>query len=145
MPETPGALNSTAVEEIETVLPNKVLVVDDDDDLARALTIYFLLAGFEVVSAANGERALREINTAPPDAVILDIRMPGMDGLSLCRQLRNGNGHGAIPLVIFSGLTGHVWRREALDSGADEFFAKPCSFDKIRDAVSRLISERAST
>lgn len=144
-PKTSGTRRTSsgsAAGEHENGSKKRILIVDDDYDLVRVLKLYFNLSGFDVVSAANGYCALREIDIEPPDAVILDILMPGLDGLALCRRLRNGNGQASVPIVVFTGLTGSNWRNDTMDAGADEFITKPCNFAVLRDSVCRLIAER---
>ncbi|MFH1150172.1 MAG: response regulator [Actinomycetota bacterium] len=130
------------VTGVEDHSRTSVLLVDTDRDLRRALTMYLRLEGCDVASAADSRAAIREIERDPPDAVIAEIRLPDQDGLALCRELKNGNGRLAIPVIIFTGSTGASWRQGAIDSGADEYVTKPCGFDRLLEAVRRLVSAR---
>ncbi|MBU1669886.1 MAG: response regulator [Actinobacteria bacterium] len=130
------------VTGVEDRSRTSVLLVDNDRDLRRALALYLRLEGCDVVSAADSRTAIREIKRDPPDAVIAEISLPDRDGLALCRKLKNGNGRLAIPVIIFTGFTGASWRQGAIDSGADEYVTKPCSFDRLLEAVRRLVSAR---
>ena len=80
----------------------RVLMVDDDPVILRLLAVNFRLEGFEVMSATRGDEALAVAAASPPDAVLLDIMMPGMDGPEVCRRLRSLPGLGEVPVVFLS-------------------------------------------
>jgi two-component system, cell cycle response regulator len=104
-------------------LDKKVLVVDDEPSLRRVLEGLLSRAGYEVFTACNGMEALRVLNDKGPQIVITDWEMPVMDGLQLCREIRQSETVGFVYAIILTSHTDRVV--EAFDSGADDFLAKP--------------------
>lgn len=80
----------------------QVLLVDDDPAIVRLLEVNFRLAGFEVRSVSGGADALSQAETDPPDAIVLDVMMPGLDGLEVCRRLRQLPAHAGTPVVFLT-------------------------------------------
>jgi len=111
----------------------RVLVVDDDravrDSLRRALTVH----GFEVELAADGMEAIRQISLEPPDLLVLDIMMPGVDGLGVVRRLRQ-DGH-EVPILLLTARDAVPDRVTGLTTGADDYLAKPFALEEL---VARL-------
>lgn len=102
--------------------PPRILVVDDDPDLLELLRTYLGANGFEVLTAGDGVTMRAAIASAAPDAVVLDLMLPGEDGLSLTRMLRT---HSAVPILMLSAR-GEEWDRViGLEVGADDYLAKP--------------------
>lgn len=99
----------------------RVLVVDDDPTVTRYLGLYLDKAGYQVETVRSGVEALARVNAAPPDLVILDLQMPGIDGLEVCRRLR-GRG---VAIVMLTGRNEPVDRVTGLELGADDYVAKP--------------------
>jgi two-component system response regulator MprA len=115
----------------------RVLLVDDDravrDALRRALT----LGGYEVCTAADGEQALGEITRAVPDAVVLDVGMPGIDGLQVCRQVRRlGN---RVPILMLTARDAIADRIDGLDVGADDYMSKPFDVGELKARLRALL------
>lgn len=113
-----------------------VLVVDDDPGLRRTLGITLRARGYEVLVAADGRSALQAVAEAAPDAILLDLGLPDMDGMAVLRQVRGSSG---VPIIVVSARTGSTDKVEALDHGADDFVGKPFSVEEL---VARL---RAAT
>ncbi|MGH2587051.1 MAG: response regulator transcription factor, partial [Dehalococcoidia bacterium] len=99
-----------------------VLVADDDPNILRLLALYLGKAGFQVEQAADGEEALRKARDLRPDLLVLDVMMPGPDGLEVCRSLRRT---GDLPIIILSARGSDVDRIAGLQFGADDYVAKP--------------------
>jgi two-component system, OmpR family, response regulator MprA len=110
----------------------RVLVVEDDRDIADVLRRSLDLDGYEVRLAGDGEAALAEAGTFEPDAVILDLGLPKLDGVEVCRQLRSG---GDVPILMLTARDGVDDRVTGLDSGADDYLVKP--FER-RELLARL-------
>ncbi len=106
----------------------RVLVVDDEPQILRALRVALTARGFEVVTATNGEEALDSAASAPPDAVILDLGLPGQDGLEVCRSLREWS---AVPILVLSARAAEREKVAALDLGADDYITKPFGMDEL--------------
>ena len=100
----------------------KVLVVDDDPSLLKALRIGLSARGDEVVTAHTGGDAVTQVALAVPDLVILDLGLPDVDGLEVCRRIREFSD---VPIVVLSAYGDERRKVEALDSGADDFVTKP--------------------
>ncbi|MBC7542655.1 MAG: response regulator transcription factor [Candidatus Sericytochromatia bacterium] len=106
----------------------KILVIDDEPQIRRALRAGLSHAGHEVSLAANGEEGLDLAALHEPDVIILDMAMPGMDGLEVCRQVREWS---QVPIVVLSVRDGPQDKIAALDMGADDYLTKPFSIDEL--------------
>ncbi len=115
----------------------RILLIDDDASLLDALSIAFEDAGHEVLTAGDGVRGLERIRADRPDAVVSDVNMPGLDGLSLCRRLREG-GNG-IPLVLLTSRDNEIDEALGLELGADDYVAKPFSTRVLLARVASLL------
>src|SRR5581483_7537917 len=100
----------------------KVLVVDDDPSLLKALRIGLTARGDDIVVAHNGTEAVNQVALARPDLVILDLGLPDLDGLEVCRRIREFS---EVPIVVLSAYGDERRKVEALDDGADDFVTKP--------------------
>ncbi|MGV9415731.1 response regulator [Nocardia sp. NPDC003693] len=118
--------------------PTKVLVVDDEPQILRALRINLSVRGYEVTTAATGAAALRAAAEKHPDVVILDLGLPDMDGIEVLAGLR---GWSSTPVIVLSARTDSSDKVEALDAGADDYVTKPFGMDellaRLRAAVRR--------
>ena len=102
-----------------------ILIVDDDWMNRELLEAYLKMAGLNARSAASGEQALALAREQPPDLVLLDLRLPGIDGHEVCRQLKASEATRFTPVLVISALEADEERQQALDSGADDFLSKP--------------------
>ena len=122
----------------------RVLVVDDEPQILRALRINLRARHYEVATAANGTQALDEAAAHPPDLVILDLGLPDMDGVDVIGGLR---GWTAVPIIVLSGRADSNDKVEALDAGADDYVTKPFGMDELlarmRAAVRRTPAAEA--
>lgn len=103
----------------------RILVVDDDPDLAEFTRRLLVADGHEVIVATSGKDALAEVRTHPPDLVMLDLSMPGMDGLEVCQRLKADSATRLLPVLILTGRDPFDARTGAWNVGADEFLSKP--------------------
>jgi two-component system response regulator MprA len=118
----------------------KVLVVDDDPAVSGALNRALRLEGYEVSLAVDGPESLEEIAVRPPDAVILDIGLPVMDGLEVCRRLRNaGNDTPVLMLTARDAINDRV---QGLDAGADDYLVKPFALAELLARLRALLRRR---
>jgi two-component system KDP operon response regulator KdpE len=106
----------------------RALIIDDDPQIRRALRAGLERNDYMVTLAASGEEGLDLAAEQPPDVVILDLAMPGMDGLEVCRQLREWS---SIPVIVLSVREGEKDKIAALDLGADDYLTKPFSLDEL--------------
>jgi DNA-binding response OmpR family regulator len=102
----------------------RVLVVDDEVHVQRLLRMYLERAGFTVDTCGDGAEALRRVRACRPDLVILDLMLPGVDGLEVCRQLRE---EGDLPVIMLTARTTEQDRLRGLRGGADDYVTKPFS------------------
>ena len=105
-----------------------ILVVDDEPQILRALTTNLRGAGYDVVRAATGEEALAQAAVRPPDAVVLDLVLPDLSGVEVCRELRTWS---EVPIVILSAVGEEGQKVEALDAGADDYVTKPFGMGEL--------------
>jgi len=99
-----------------------ILIVDDDPKLTEAVSWYLEAEGFRASRVANGAKALETFRSDRPDAVIIDIMMPGMDGFELCRTIRRES---KVPILMLSAREGEADKVRALNIGADDYMTKP--------------------
>jgi len=111
----------------------RVLLVDDDPDICRFLAMLLEIEGFAPETATRADEALVACDRESPAAILMDIAMPDVDGLELCRILRRRGV--SCPILVVSARPGHELGRKALEAGADEFIRKP--FDNA-DLLARL-------
>ncbi|CAN5434394.1 response regulator [soil metagenome] len=120
----------------------KILVVDDDQALLRALAINLRARHFEVETASDGASALRHASTFLPDAVVLDLGLPDLDGVEVVAGLR---GWSDVPIIVLSARDSQWAKVDALDAGADDYMTKPFGMDellaRIRAALRRATPE----
>jgi len=114
-----------------------VLIVDDERSIRISLGTVLTSLGYEIVEAARGEEAIALVRTAKLDAVLLDINMPGMRGVEVCRAMRRISAR--LPIIMLTVQTGEDSKVEALDAGADDYITKPF---RLRELTARL---RAAT
>ena len=100
----------------------RILVVDDERQMVRSLRLTLAGHGFDVVTAESGEAALEEVARRLPDVILLDLMLPGMDGLEVCRRVRD---RAPVPIIVLSARGEESTKVQALDLGADDYLTKP--------------------
>lgn len=124
--------------------PPRILVADDDWLNRDLLQAYLNTSGCEVITAADGETALAMALESPPDLALLDVQMPGVDGLTLCSQLKNSAATRYIPVVIVTALDSEEEKIRAIEVGADDFVTKPYSSLVLLTRVRSLLRLKKS-
>jgi len=114
-----------------------VLVVDDDPNVLRVMKRGLAYAGYQVDEADSGETALAAAAERPPDLVVLDVMLPGVDGLEVCRRLRGDNSQ--LPILLLTARDRVPDRVAGLDAGADDYLVKPFAFDELLARVRALL------
>jgi two-component system KDP operon response regulator KdpE len=114
----------------------RVLVVDDEAPIRHAVRRALQARGYEVDLAADGEQALAEAEDVAPDLVVLDLNLPGMDGIEVCRRLREWT---AVPILVLSVREDESDKVTALDLGADDYLTKPFGTDELLARVRALL------
>ncbi len=120
-----------------TITVMQLLVVDDDRGLRDVLRRALGLSGYEVRLAETGSGALAEIAATPPDAVVLDIGLPDIDGLEVCRLLRREGNR--VPVLMLTARDAVSDRIDGLDAGADDYLVKPFDVDELRARLRALL------
>ena len=110
---------------------------DDEPAVRAALDRALRLEGYEVDLAVDGEEALVALSTRPASAVVLDLLMPGLDGLEVCRRLRSGGD--ATPILVLTARSGVAERVEGLDAGADDYLVKPFALEELLARLRALL------
>lgn len=113
----------------------RILIVDDEPRIVKLLALKLRLCGYDIVTAASGPEALEKIRQESPDLVVLDIIMPGMDGLEVIRQVR---GFSAIPVIVITARPDNI--AKALALGADDGIPKPFNPDRLADRIKAALS-----
>ncbi|HLM28040.1 MAG TPA: response regulator transcription factor [Thermoleophilaceae bacterium] len=117
----------------------RVLVVEDDGDIAGVLRRSLGMEGYDVRIAGDGEAALEQAAVFEPDAVVLDLGLPGIDGVEVSRRLREG---GDVPILILTARESLDSRVEGLDSGADDYLVKPFEREELLARLRALLRRR---
>jgi two-component system response regulator MtrA len=113
----------------------KVLSIDDDPGMTELLALLLKMHGYEPLSANTGEDGIKAIRESSPDVVILDLMMPGMDGLQVCTEVRKFS---KVPIVIFSALDNPGLVASTLDAGADDYLVKPVPSGVLISLLNKL-------
>ncbi|MBF7052060.1 response regulator [Halomonas sp. KAO] len=119
----------------------KVLVVDDEPNIVLSLEFLMQQAGFEVVTAENGENALARVAEGAPDLVLLDISLPGISGFDVLERLRGDPAHRRLPIIMLTAHGREVEREKGLALGADDYVTKPFSTQALVEKVKTLLAE----
>jgi two-component system response regulator MprA len=120
----------------------RVLVVDDDPQLREALTRALELDGYDVATASNGAQALEAIGRSRPDVAVLDVMMPYVGGLDVCRTLRERRDR--LPILVLTARDEVGDRVAGLDAGADDYLTKPFALDELRARLRALLRRTAT-
>jgi two-component system KDP operon response regulator KdpE len=119
---------------------SRILAVDDERQIRRSLQVNLEAKGYEVLTAETGEEALQIVSHRPPDLALVDLMLPGMDGIELTRQLREIY---PIPIIILSAMGEEAKKIEALEVGADDYVTKPFSMEELTARI-RSVLRRTS-
>jgi two-component system phosphate regulon response regulator PhoB len=117
----------------------KILVVDDEPDAVELIQFNLKSAGFDVVTASDGEEALKKARTLMPNLIVLDLMLPEVDGLEVCKILRRDSQTSGIPIVMLTAKAAEVDRVLGLELGADDYVTKPFSPRELVLRVKRLL------
>ena len=114
-----------------------VLVVEDDVELNELVGAYAQICGYEYRRALDGTEALRQAKERAPDAVVLDLMLPDIDGFEVCRRLKNQPSTAQVPVIILTALDGAKEREKGKAVGAIEYLTKPFDPDRLMQVISR--------
>jgi signal transduction histidine kinase len=125
--------------EINKARKRRLLIVDDEEGILRLLKNHFTAQGYDVDLCTCGEAALTRARLTRPDLILLDVRMPGMDGYETCARMRQMEGLAEVPILIIAGIDDIEVKRRSAESGADDFIAKPFHFEELGIRVRSLL------
>lgn len=117
-----------------------VLIVDDEEDVLRPIAFRLEAQGFSVLQEPDGELGFQTAVAKRPDLILLDVMMPGMDGLALCAILKEREDTGAIPIIILTAKTAVADVEKVFRSGADDYVAKPFEWDELHEKINRCLA-----
>ncbi|MBK7897547.1 MAG: response regulator [Candidatus Promineifilaceae bacterium] len=121
-----------------------VLVVDDEFEIRQLLATMLSMMGYQSFMAQDGLDALEKIPEYQPDILILDVMMPRMDGLTLCRRLREEAQTAALPIIMLSGKAHQEAIQEGLSAGANRYLVKPTGLDELTRNINEVLREAGS-
>lgn len=117
----------------------KILVIEDERDISDLVTHYLEKGGYRVMALRDGAKGLKQIKTEPPDLLILDLMLPEMDGLEICRQVRSDPRTAALPVIMLTAKGEETDRVVGLEMGADDYIPKPFSPKELVARVKALL------
>ena len=120
-------------------MPARILVVEDDPDIAELVVRYLEKAGYMVDRVASGTEALQAVAGKVPDAMVLDLMLPHVDGLEVCRRVRAADASAALPIIMLTARAEESERIVGLELGADDYLAKPFSPNELVARVRALL------
>jgi DNA-binding response OmpR family regulator len=120
-------------------MPTRILIVEDDPDIAQLVAHYLVKAGFTTERISSGRDALASIASKPPDLVVLDLMLPQVDGLEVCRAVRSDKHTAAVPIIMLTARSEESERIVGLELGADDYLAKPFSPNELVARVRALL------
>src|SRR5687767_15530702 len=122
-----------------------ILVVDDNEDNANIIRDYLEARGYPISVAYNGDEAMELFKTVQPVVVLLDVMMPGRDGWQVCREMKASAAGRPLRVVMVTALQDWMDKRQALETGADDYVEKPIELAKLAAVVERNIAQLAQT
>jgi DNA-binding response OmpR family regulator len=120
----------------ETADALTVMIADDDDLIRKVITIYFNGRGYRIVAVSNGQECLAQLQASEPDALLLDVTMPGIDGWETCRRIREFS---AVPIIMLTARAQASDRLMGIAVGANDYVAKPVSLKELEARVRALV------
>ena len=131
---------SGSARTMRTMGRPRVLLADDDPRVLQVVSRYLALEGYEMATVEDGEAAVAIAAANPPDLIILDIMMPGIDGIEACRRIRANQSTAETPVLMFSALSEEA--DAAAQAGADGMLPKPFSLPSLAEAVKSFFEQR---
>ncbi|RKY76153.1 DNA-binding response regulator [candidate division KSB1 bacterium] len=117
----------------------KILIVEDEPDISELIVFNVEQAGFKTITAGSGETAIKKTRTDKPDLIILDLMLPGIDGIDVCRLLKADTGTKEIPIIMLTARSEDSDIVQGLDTGADDYITKPFSPDVLTARIKSVL------
>ncbi|MBU1913131.1 MAG: response regulator [Candidatus Omnitrophica bacterium] len=125
------------------MVKKKILLVDDEEDIIKMNKLRLSELGFDVISASNGEEAIEKAGSESPDLILLDIMMPGIDGLQTLVRLKNNPETSSVPVVMLSGSGEKITQNKAMLAGAVDYIMKPFNVEMLLEAIKKHLDVRS--
>lgn len=144
-----GSPSHDAGRKAEERESSSILVVDDSADNLEIITARLRSVGYDVITAADGESAVEQVRKQPPDLILLDVMLPGMDGYEVARVVKRDEGLPFIPIILVTARDSTEDKITGLDAGADDYLPKPFALDellaRLRALLRRVREDDSST
>ncbi len=125
-------------------MANKVLIVEDEPILLRALNVELLSQGFEVISAKDGEAALKLIKEENPQLILLDLIMPKKNGFEVLKEIKNDDQTKRIPVIVLTNLGQEKDKKEVFDLGAEDYFVKASTdLNELSKKIEKILNKES--
>jgi len=134
-----GSTRGATVRPAEYPHTKTILVADDDTDIRNLLCFILENEGFRTITARNGSEAIEKVTSLQPDLAILDIMMPGIDGLEVCKRMRQYSNLRQIPILMLTALTSEDQEIKGLETGADDYLFKPIAPRRLLSRVNAIL------
>lgn len=122
----------------------KALIVEDDPDARKVLSLILKLDGYQIHTAPGGQEAITLLGTLVPDVILLDVMMPGMDGYQVCQWVRSNPATANVPVVMLSGKADPESVAHGMEVGADEYLAKPITPSNLTAQLKAVLARTAT-
>ena len=122
----------------------KILIVDDENYILHILDFSLGAEGYEVITAEDGEEAVRKAKEERPDLVVLDVMMPKVDGFEACRAIKRDPEISGTPVILLSAMGRDIDQKQGYEAGADDYITKPFSPGRLVERVHGLLKTKAS-
>ena len=123
---------------------SRILAVDDEKDFLELISFSLRRCGHEVIAVLDGLEGLNYARRNSPDLIVTDVWMPGMDGFSLCESLRRQPLTSAIPILMYSALSGRIAQLNGFEAGADEYLTKPFAMNQLMERIETLLQSEVT-
>ena len=124
-----------------TTIAKRILIIEDDPSFSRAINHIVEKEGYDVSTASNGITGLRMVGENPPDLLILDVMLPGLDGFEICSRLRSEESTAKLPIIMLSAKGQETDKTMGLSVGANEYLTKPVDRTLLLGTITSLIAE----
>ena len=122
-----------------------ILIAEDSADSREMMQVLLQIKGYQVVSAENGVQVMEVAIRTQPDALLLDLELPKLDGLAVTKNLRLHPRFKRVPIIVVSGHDPNRYRQAALDAGCDDYLLKPVNFDQLNELLDRFVPRHGRT